>query len=174
MGMKNTHTEILAAAPSEVRAGVRFKSHGAARRFRAEDGQSLVEFALVLPMLLMLVVGAAVFGIALNQYLTLTNATNISAQTLAISRLQTSDPCNLTTTTFYAAAPDLTHASLNFTILLNGIDVGGTTCTAGAADMLQGAPASVTVTYPCNLTILGVNFAPSGCTLSAQTSESIQ
>ena len=43
-------------------------------------GSSLVEFAVVVPLLMTLVMAMFVFGIAMNQYLTLTNATTSGAQ----------------------------------------------------------------------------------------------
>ena len=52
-------------------------------------GSSLVEFAVVVPVLLTLVMAMFVFGIAMNQYLTLTNATTSGAQALATARGQT-------------------------------------------------------------------------------------
>ena len=45
-----------------------------------------VEFAFIMPVLLLLVVGAAVFGIAINNYLTLTGAARVGARQLAKPR----------------------------------------------------------------------------------------
>ena len=58
-----------------------------------QRGQSLLEFALALPILLLIVTGIATFGIALNTYLTLTNAVAQGGQFLSVSRGQTLDPC---------------------------------------------------------------------------------
>ena len=65
-------------------------------RLRASNkrGQSLVEMAVSLPLLLLILTGIMTFGIALNNYLTLTNAVEIGGQQLAVSRGQTTDPCN--------------------------------------------------------------------------------
>jgi len=64
---------------------------------RDERGQTLTEFALGVPVLLTLLVGVAVLGVAFNNYLTLNYATNTAAQKLPISRgPQTTDPCFLT------------------------------------------------------------------------------
>ena len=49
---------------------------GAGRR---HAGTAAVEFALVAPVLLLLVLGMTQFGITLNQYLTLTNAVRSGA-----------------------------------------------------------------------------------------------
>jgi Flp pilus assembly protein TadG len=155
----------------------RAKQAGA--RFRNERGQTLIEFALVVPLLLTLVFGVIVFGIALNNYLVLTNATGISAQLLAVSRGQTTDPCNTTVQAFYSAAPNLSRTTLSFSYVLNGSSYSGTSCSSGstttgaAGNLVAGQSAQLTVTYPCNLKFIGFN-PPSGCTLTARVSEVIQ
>jgi hypothetical protein len=40
--------------------------------------------------------------------------------------------------------------------------------------MVAGQTALVKATYPCNLTVMGHNYAPNGCNLSAQTAQMIQ
>jgi len=135
-----------------------------------EDGQALIEFAFSVPLLLLLASGIAAFGIVLNNYEELTNATSTSAQTLSMSRGQTSDPCAATAQAFYAAAPTLHQGSLGFTIALNGVNVGGTSCSS--ATLVENQTAQVTVTYPCNFPLVyGLNLS---CTLRSQTAEAIQ
>ena len=51
-----------------------------------QEGQAMVEMALVLPVLLLVVTGILTFGLAFNNYLLLTEATSVGARTLAISR----------------------------------------------------------------------------------------
>lgn len=138
-----------------------------------ERGQSVVELAVVLPILLLVVMGIFTFGIALNNYLMLTNAVNNGAQLLAISRGLTANPCATASAAVTNAAPLLNSADLSFTFVLNGNSYTGTTCTAGAANLLQGTTVQVTATYPCSLTVYGVNYAPS-CTFRAQTAEFVQ
>ncbi len=139
----------------------------------------MVEFALVFPILMMIVMAIFTFGIAFNNYVELTDAVGIAGRQLAISSLQTLDPCSSAATTVYNAAPLLTRANLTFTFVINGSTYTGTSCssssyTTGAAGNLQsGNDASITVTYPCNLTIWGRNYAPS-CTLQASTTEKVQ
>lgn len=50
------------------------------RIFKSEKGQSLVEFALVLPILLLLVFGIVEFGRAFNTYLIISNASREGAR----------------------------------------------------------------------------------------------
>jgi Flp pilus assembly protein TadG len=138
-----------------------------------ERGSSIVEMALCLPVLLMIVTGIATFGIALNHYIMLTNAVEIGARQLAISRGQLADPCSTISTTIGSASPLLSSASISYTFVLNGTSYPGKTCTAGAAQLIEGTPAQVQATYPCTLLIYGKNLAPS-CTLQAQTTELVQ
>jgi len=62
-------------------------------RVGREDGQALVEFALVLPLLLLLLFGIIEFGLALNRYLSLNDAVRAGARELALGR-GLSDPCD--------------------------------------------------------------------------------
>jgi len=156
--------------------------HAKSRRWRAFRespcarkgiaGSSILEFALVVPVLLTLVMAMFVFGIAINQYLTLTNATTSGAQSLATARGQTSDPCNTAVLAVQAASPTLTQGNLKFYFAFNGGSLTQeSSCTSQT--LVEGQNAQVKVTYPCNLTVMGVNFAPS-CTLTAQTAEAIE
>lgn len=139
-----------------------------------ETGSSLVELAVCIPILLMIVTGMMSFGIALNNYVMLTNAVEIGGRQLAILRGQTTDPCSTVSSTISSASPLLTSANLTYNFTINGTAYSNkTTCTAGAALLQQGTAASVQVTYPCSLLIYGKNLAPS-CTLTAQTTELVQ
>jgi Flp pilus assembly protein TadG len=148
-------------------------------RLRTDDhGQSAIEFAVVLPMLLLVIAGVMVFGLAFNNYIMLTEATAVGARQLAISRGQTLDPCNTVYTAVTTAAPILTASKMTFKISLNGTSYTGTSCsgtaTSGApSNMVLGSNTVVTVTYPFSLTGFG-NLVPSTYTLVGQTSELMQ
>jgi Flp pilus assembly protein TadG len=160
--------DIRSKAKELVRARFRRKN---------EEGQALVEFALVLPVLLLVVTGILVFSVFLNNYLTLTDAVSTGARQLSISRGQTTDPCKLTDTTIENAAPFITPGSLTFTFVLNGATYSGASCSSGststgaAGNLVAGQSAKVTVTYPCNLAVYGTSYA---CNLTAQTTEIVQ
>jgi len=147
------------------------------RKRRTDAGQAILEFALVLPLLLTFLLGIIVLGIAFNNYLELTNATNIGAQLLSMSRGQTTNPCSTTSQAVYAAAPGLTQGSLQFTIVLKGTTVAtnaaNPTCSGAQQYLVASQNAQVTVTYPCNLKFFIYNPAPN-CLLTAQTTEAIQ
>jgi len=149
-------------------------------------GQTMVEFALAVPVLLTILVGAAVFGLAINNYETLTFASAAGAQLLSISRgPQVTDPCKVTAQAISNIAPGLTGSKLSLTIAFGtgnpfvatqtftgtAASSGGISCTT--ANMVANGTAQVTATYPCNLQVLAYNPAPT-CNLTAQTAVLIQ
>jgi Flp pilus assembly protein TadG len=54
-----------------------------------EIGAALVEFGLLAPVLLLVLLGAAQFGLALSQFVTLTNAVSVGELQFALSRSDT-------------------------------------------------------------------------------------
>lgn len=144
-----------------------------------EAGSALVEVAATLPVLLLVVTGIFSFGTYLNNNMELTNGVGTGARLLAISRGQTSDPCATVSSAVYSAAPTLASGRMTFTFVLNGNSYSGASCASAspssgaAANLVQGQPAQVTVTYPCSLSVYGHNYSPS-CTLTATTTELVQ
>ncbi len=118
----------------------------------------------------MMATGMVSFGFALCQQMALTNAVNVGAQSLALSRGQTSDPCATAVSAIENAAPSLTTSKLSFSFVINGTTYNSSSCTA--ASMVQGTSAQVAAHYPCILAVYGLS-APS-CGLGAQTAEMIQ
>ena len=56
------------------------------RRAGREDGQAYVEFALVLPVLLLIVMGIIQFGTAFKDYIALTDSVRVGARQASVSR----------------------------------------------------------------------------------------
>jgi Flp pilus assembly protein TadG len=164
-------------APSFKLSGI--KGFSRVLRGRDERGAALIEFAVTLPVLLLVVTATCTFGVAFNNFLIVTEGVSVGARLLAISRGQTTDPCALTATAIYNAAPSLTHSKFLFTFVLNGTTYNGASCsssstsTGAAANLVQGQSVQVTVSYPCTLGVYGANLAPS-CSLKAQTTELVQ
>ena len=160
----------------------RFNKRTRAGRFALrfdQQGQSVVEIALTMPILLLVVTGITTFGIAMTNYVQLTEATNVGGRALAISRNEVVDPCATAASAVQGAAPLLKSASLSYTFVLNGASFSGSTCNSpsvnsgAAGDLVQGQPATITVTYPCVLRVYGANYAPN-CFLTAKTTELVQ
>ncbi|WP_298585390.1 TadE/TadG family type IV pilus assembly protein [uncultured Kocuria sp.] len=87
--------------------------------WRSERGAAAVEFALVVPILLALVLGIMEFGRAYNAQISLTHAARETARTMAITNVWTD-----AVTHGVGAAPSLDLESGDFTPSL-------TTCTPG-------------------------------------------
>ncbi len=163
----------------------------AGRLSRENRGSQLVEFAIVLPLLVTLVMGIISFGQAFSLDQTLTNAAAAGAQALSIARGETLNPCTAVSSAAAGISPSLNTTNLKYTITITPpAGTTGTTYTLAnnqanptcAATNYQSAPASdlqtntnanVTLTYPCAIVIYGINFAPN-CKLTAQTTEVIQ
>jgi Flp pilus assembly protein TadG len=156
----------------------------AGRRLRREDGQSLVEFAVVLPVLLMLVTGIIQFGLLFNKYLTLTDAVRTGAQTLALGR-GLSDPCDpaVAQTLSSASATGLTsgEVTLSFTAQTPPPTPAPTTvsnCGTGTypsetgGNENQGDQATVTAAQPFTLAVFGLPLF--SLNLSASASDAVQ
>jgi hypothetical protein len=121
---------------------------------------------------LTIIVGGFVFGTAFNNYVVITNAAQAGTFQLTVSR-GASTPLTGTTNAVYAAAPGLTQNQMTITL-----NVNGTACTTDSAcqtalTSASGQTASVKVSYPCSLTVLQVNYAPT-CNLKSQSTGRVQ
>lgn len=155
-----------------ARRGARRRSAVARLRawLGASEGGALVEFALVLPMMMVVVTGLFSFGIALNNQLELTQAVGSGAQYLQTIRATTSNPCSDTFNAIKAAAPNLHSANISLTLTMSGTAVSGSTCSGSQSNLTQGGSVTVAATYPCNLFVYGLNLGTS-CNLQAQVTE---
>ena len=143
------------------------------------EGQSIVESALVFPFLLMVIFGILLSGIAVFNWITLNQAVSSglsdlqSAQAagmiVSTAASPYSDPCTLITTKVASYAYTMNPANITYNIYINntlifpsqaGVSqysgVGTLSCTSAPA-LTDGSYATVVATYPCNLIILGVN-----------------
>ena len=159
---------------------------GGRRSLRAvfgERGQALVEFAIVLPVLMLLIVGIVKGGLLYNNYLQLTDAVRSGARQLAIERGQTS-PCGDAANEVLSGATGLTSSNVAITMTENpeatGDSPGATYQTTGAPSgtgacpftLVSGSAATLTATYPCDFNILGFQLAT--CTLKASATERVE
>ena len=120
-------------------------------------GQSLVEFAIMLPLLMLLLVGIIQFGIIIAHYLTLNHAAVVGARTASVALAANAESegeaaALKAVSTFIKNAGDLTVSITNITV---------------DTESEPGVPAvSVTCTY--NLSLIFPNFfAPDPLSLSA-------
>jgi Flp pilus assembly protein TadG len=115
---------------------------------RRQDGQAMVEFALVIPVLLLLVMGIIQFGILFSHYVTLTDAVRAGARQAAVSRTLP-DPVVATENRLKQSAAGLEASDLVITV--TPLDP-----TDGSATWAQGGDVTVKATYPYALNLFGV------------------
>jgi Flp pilus assembly protein TadG len=157
----------------------------------ADDGQSLAEFGLVLPLLLLVLSGIFSFGIIFNQFQILTNATNDSARAFALSangggssttsNAPNGDPCAYVNTLVQADAPSLNSSNLTYSIIYTVTSTttsttytgtGSSAPTCAGITMTSGDTVKVTVKYPVTTSIF--QWATKSLTLSSSSTELVQ
>jgi Flp pilus assembly protein TadG len=118
----------------------------------------MVEFALVLPILLMLLLGVIQFGIAFNNYLAVTDAVRAGARQGAVARyLPPGDRCPSVVARVRESADNLDQSKLE------------PSCVSSFA---PGEDVTVSASYPYDISILGM-VVKSG-DLTATTTERVE
>jgi Flp pilus assembly protein TadG len=107
---------------------------------KSERGQTMTEFALVLPLLVLLLFGVVQFGIAFNNYLMLTDAVRAGARKGTVARHMT-DPVAAVEQQVRAAGTDLDPDDLDITV---------------TSTWEQGSDLTVSATYPYSISLLGL------------------
>jgi Flp pilus assembly protein TadG len=129
---------------------------------RDDRGQTMVEFALVVPILCVVLFAVIQFGILYKDYVTLTDAARTGARKAAVSR--------------HSATPEA-DAEASVRNAAPGIDkpCGGGTglcVTVAATGWEHGEDVTVTATYPYNVNLLG--FVVASGNLKSQTTERVE
>jgi len=105
-----------------------------------EQGQTMAEFAIVLPILVTLLFGIIQFGIIFNNYVALTDAARAGARKAAVSR-NSSDPVGDCSNQVRSSAGDLTLSKLTVT------------CSSSWG---PGSDVTVEADYPYDINLFGV------------------
>lgn len=113
-----------------------------AARTHREQGQAVVELAIVLPVLAALLLGILQFGIAFNHYLSLTDAVRTGARTAAVSRHLGADAA------VAATKAEVENSTSDITLTDSEVNVDST--------WTQGSQVTVTATYPYSISIFGL------------------
>jgi Flp pilus assembly protein TadG len=108
-------------------------------KLRNERGQTMTELALVLPILVVLVLAIAQFGVAFNNYVTLTDAARAGARVGAVSR-SSSNPSSACVSAARNAAGGLSQSNLNVSC---------------SSPWTIGSNVTVSASYPYSISLLG-------------------
>jgi TadE-like protein len=162
--------------PPDRRSGVRSRTW---RRARGERGQALVEFALVIPVLMLILLGILKFGILYNNYLQLTDAVRSGARQMSIERGQ-GDPCGDAAGALIASANLGSGLKVKITDAnpADSADIYTFAAPSGPGvgtcpPIASGDAVTVAATYPCDLNFMGINFF-SGCAISSSATERVE
>ena len=123
-----------------------------------EGGQALVEFALVLPVLLAVMIAIFELGTIYRNYLVLTDAVRAGARAAAVNR-NAADPISAATSATVSAGNDIGLTTSNVTV---------TPSTPWSA----GGSVTVTATYPYSLSLFGASLISGN--LSSSTTERVE
>jgi Flp pilus assembly protein TadG len=124
--------------------------------WKNEHGQTMVEFTLVLPILLVVLLGIVQLGITFKDYVALTDAVRAGARTAAVSRYSAT-PAADAAKRVKTASGGLNAAKLNVTV---------TSSWAAGSDVV------VSATYPYSISLLGVVIRSGN--LQSQTTERVE
>jgi Flp pilus assembly protein TadG len=119
-------------------------------RLRSERGQTAVEFALVTPIILVLLLGVIQVGMAFHDYISLTDAARAGARKAVVERFTGETNAQLQQHVRDAAG-DLDQSKLNVTVNIPTPDTSGSNVT-------------VTATYPYSIDLLGFVVASGSLT----------
>jgi Flp pilus assembly protein TadG len=136
-------------------------------RSRGEGGQALVEFALVLPLLLLILLGIVQFGTVFRDYIALTDATRVGARQASVSRSiqPPSQRVPIVIARVHKAAVNLDANKMTVTVEPVGVD-GVTPGWEASGDV------TVRATYPFKVDLFGLVFFTG--TLKSRTTERVE
>jgi Flp pilus assembly protein TadG len=129
-------------------------------RRKKEQGQTMAEFTLVLPVLAILLFGVIQFGIVFNNYLAVTDAVRAGARQAAVARYLPSSQREAKVIAKVKASAD-------------GLDTSKLDVTVSAAGGWEpGTDVTVTASYPYSINLLG-KVVKSG-DLTSRTTERVE
>ena len=127
-------------------------------KLQEQRGQTMAELAIVLPVLLVLLLGIAQFGVTFNNYVTLTDAVRAGARKAAVSRQITgTTPRQACIDQIKASASDLDQSKLTPDCV---------------SDWQPTSTVTVTATYPYSISLLGLVVASGN--LKSTTQERVE
>ena len=134
---------------------------------RNERGQTMVEFALVLPLLALLLFGVVQFAIVFNNYIELRDGVRAGARKAAVSR-QNPDRVPDTRQAVVNSAGDLARSPSS-----GSCDRTQYVCVDVTSSWDPGEDVTVEATYPYSINLFGVVTVASG-TLRSRTTERVE
>lgn len=133
--------------------------HTTRSRLSSEAGQSMVEFAVVLPIIVMLFLAIWQCGVAFHNYLALTDAARVGARAAAVNRTTPTGSCQAAKNAIQA-----TVSTTQWSVISSRI-----TCTPATPGAV-GTSFKVSITYPYTISVF---FNRTG-TMTASATERLE
>lgn len=111
--------------------------------FKDQKGQTMTEFALVLPIIALLLFAVIQCGIAFNNYLTVTDSARAAARKGAVSMYGGGSPSSAATAAARASAQNLDQSKFQVSV-------------SASPSWEKGADVIVTTSYPYEISLLGL------------------
>ena len=137
------------------------KRHITVNRLSGEDGQSIVEFAFIMPFLIFLLLAITQFGLAFHNYLAITDAARVGARAAAVHR--TSNPCGAATT-----AIQNTVSASQWSVISSRI-----TCNPSTPGAV-GSSYTISINYPFTIGLPGMFGLPALSTTGTMTASATE
>lgn len=110
---------------------------------RDERGQTMTEFALVLPILVLLLFAVVQFGVVFHNYITITDAARVGARKGAVALYGKTSPASAAEAAARASAANLDQGDL-------------TVAVSASPSWQKGSDITVTASYPYEISLLGI------------------
>jgi Flp pilus assembly protein TadG len=123
---------------------------------KRENGQTMAEFTLVLPVLAILLFGVIQFGIVFNNYLAVTDAVRAGARQGAVSR-SSSNPSGAVISRVRSSSDNLDQSKLQVSV---------------SSSWKKGSDVTVSASYPFSINLLG--FVVKSGRISSTTTERVE
>lgn len=137
------------------------------RRTERERGQALIEFALVLPLFLLLLLGIVQLGSVFRDYIALTDATRVGARQAAVARSIQPEAARVPNIIARTERAAVNLDKTKMTVTVEPVMIDGVT-----PGWEQSGDVTVHATYPFKLNIAGM-VVFSG-TLKSRTTERVE
>jgi Flp pilus assembly protein TadG len=137
------------------------------RRTEQERGQALIEFALVLPLFLLLLLGIVQMGTVFRDYVALTDATRVGARQAAVAMSIQPESARVPAVIARTEKAAVNLDKTKMTVTVEPVMIDGVT-----SGWEQSGDVTVRATYPFKINIIGM-VVFSG-TLQSRTTERVE
>jgi Flp pilus assembly protein TadG len=124
-------------------------------------GQAMVEFALILPLLVLLTISGVEFGMVVKDWINVTNSTRVAGRAAAAARFSDGPGCSGV------------NAAVDAAMTRQGFSPSDASVTPSDPNCVPGSRVTVRVSRPWSVSVPFLPFSPSG-TITSDVTENIE